>query len=206
MPELEDIQRQIHSEIASLQQNLESLNTIRVELEEAKRLVSDHITRIDGYIINIQTHSTNLQNLFSQYADEIKDHTVREINRTISSLKAVTNEIIRTVNSLKEEISNLVMANTELVSQAENLFNQIDEINLPSRFNDLHNSINHVNELIKSFEENVNDKFKWLNSELNSLHQSNSELKNQNKILFYISIGISTVTLISLILIIWKHH
>jgi chromosome segregation ATPase len=204
MPELEDIQRQIHSEIASLQQNLESLNSIRVELEQAKKLLSDHITKIDEYIRSIQTHSTNLQKLFSQYADEIKDHTVKEINRAIASLEAVASEVIRTVNSLKEEIKILLKTNNELVQQATKLFKQIEEINLPKRFDDLYDNINQVKERIKGFEENVNDKFKWLNSEINSLHQSNAELKKQNRLLFYASIGIATVTLISLIILIWK--
>ena len=108
MPELEEIQRQIHGEISSLQENLEALNTIRLELEQAKNLVRDHITKIDEYIRSIQTHSTNQQNLLSRYADEIKEHTIQEINRAISSLEAVSNEINRTIYSLRDEIISLL--------------------------------------------------------------------------------------------------
>ena len=120
MPELEDIQRQIHGEISSLQENLKSLNTIRLEFEQAKNLVKEHITKVDEYIRSIQTHSTNLQNLLLRYADEIKEHTIQEINRAISSLEAVSNEIIRTVNSLKEEIKEGTGCSHYSATQARN--------------------------------------------------------------------------------------
>ncbi len=201
---MEEILNQIHAEISLLQQSLASLNSISVELGQARNLVREHITKIDEYIRSIQTHSTYLKNLFARYADEVKDHTVQEINRAISSLEAVSNEIIRTVNSLKEEIRILLKTNNELVQQATKLFKQIEEINLPKRFVDLHDNINQIKEQIKCFEENVNDKFKLLNSEINSLHQSNAELKKQNGLLLYILIGSSTVILISLIILIWK--
>ena len=60
MPDINytELQRQIHSEISSLQANLNSLNEIKVELEQAKNLVKEHITKIDEYIRSIQTHST----------------------------------------------------------------------------------------------------------------------------------------------------
>lgn len=187
MPELEEIQRQIHGEISSLQENLEALNTIRLELEQAKKLVKEHITKIDEYIRSIQTHSTNLQNLLSRYADEIKERTIQEINRVISSLEAVSNEIIRTVNSLKDEIKSLLKTNQELVQEAKKLYKQIDEINLPKRFDEL--------------DKNIEDRYILIKNEIETIHKSNSELKKQNKILFYFSIGISIVTIITLIIL-----
>ena len=190
MPELEEIQRQIHGEISSLQENLEALNTIRLELEQAKNLVREHITKIDEYIRSIQTHSTNLQNLLSRYADEIKEHTIQEINRAISLLEAVSNEIIRTVNSLKDEIKNLLKTNKELVEEAKKLFKQIDEINLPKRFDGI--------------EKSIENKYKSLKDEIDIIHKNNSELRNQNKILIYFSIGISIVTIATLIILLLK--
>jgi len=190
MPELEEIQRQIHGEISSLQENLEALNTIRLELEQAKNLVSEHITKIDEYIRSIQTHSTNLQNLLSRYADEIKEHTIQEINRAISSLEAVSNEIIRTVNSLKDEIKNLIKTNNELVQEAKKLFKQIDEINLPKRFDEI--------------EKSIENKYKSLKNEIDLIHKNNSELKKQNKVLLYFSIGISIITITTLIILLMK--
>lgn len=186
MPELQEIQRQIHAEISSLQEQLAALNTIRIELEQAKKLVEDHITKIDEYIRSIQTHSTNLLNLFSRYADEIKDHIVKEINRAISSLEAVANETIRTVNSLKEEIKNLLQTNKELVLQATQLFKQIDDINLPERFDILEAAI------------------KSLKSDIDAIHRENVLLKKQNKVLIYFSIGIATISLTTLIILLWK--
>jgi len=190
MPELEDIQRQIHSEISSLQENLEALNTIRLELEQAKNLVKEHIAKIDEYIRSIQTHSTNLQNLLSRYADEIKEKTIQEINRAISSVEAVSNEIIRTVNSLKDEIKSLLKTNQELVQEAKKLFRQIDEINLLKRFNELDNKIE--------------DKYKSIKNEIDIIHKNNAELKKQNKVLLYFSIGICIVTGIILIILLMK--
>lgn len=190
MPELEEIQRQIHGEISSLQENLEALNKIRLELEQAKNLVREHITKIDEYIRSIQTHSTNLQNLLSKYADEIKEHTIQEINRAISSLEAVSNEITRTVNSLKDEIKNLLKTNQQLVQDAKNLFKQIDEINLPKRFEEL--------------EKSIENNYKSLKTEIDLIHKNNSELKKQNKALLYFSIGICIIIISTLIILLMK--
>lgn len=205
-PTLDEIQKQIHGEISSLQENLEALNEIKIELEQAKNLVKEHITKINEYIRSIQTHSTNLSSLLSRYADEIKDHTVKEISRAISAFEAVAAEIIRTVNSLKEEINNLLKVNKELVQQATKLFKQIEDINLPKRFEELDKNIEQIKKTLTQFEKRVEDKFSEIKTELNVLHQSNSELKKQNKILTYFSIGIATVTLITLIYLIWKFH
>lgn len=204
MPELQEIQRQIHAEISSLQENLTALNKISIELEQAKKLVKEHITKIDEYIRIIQTHSTKLQDLFSRYADEIKEHTIKEINRAISSFEAVSNEILRTVNSLKDEIKNLLRTNEELVIEAKRLFKQIDEIKLPKRFDDIDKSIFEVKENISKFESNVDVNFKSIKSEINAIHNINLELKKQNKILFYFSIGISVIAIITLIVLIMK--
>lgn len=204
MPELEDIQRQIHGEISSLQENLESLNTIRLELELAKNLVKEHITKIDEYIRSIQNHSTNLLNLLSRYADEIKEHTIQEINRAISSLEAVSNEILRTVNSLKEEIKNLLQTNQDLVQEAKRLFKQIDEINLSKRFDELEKSLYDIKEKITQFESKVEANFKSVKAEIDAIHRSNSELKKQNKLLLYFSVGISVIAIVTLIIIIMK--
>lgn len=206
MPDINytELQRQIHSEISSLQANLNSLNEIKVELEQAKNLVKEHITKIDEYIRSIQTHSTNLQNLLSKYADEIKDHTVKEINRAISSLEAVASEIIRTVNSLKDEINNLLKTNKELVQQATKLFKQIEDINLPKRFDELDENIEQIKNTLTQFEKRVDNKFGEIKTEIDILHQSNSELKKQNKNLTYLSIGIAIVSVIILTYLIWK--
>lgn len=190
MPELEEIQRQIHGEISSLQENLEALNTIRLELEQAKNLVRDHITKIDEYIRSIQTHSTNLQNLLSRYADEIKEHTIQEINRAISSLEAVSNEINRTIYSLRDEIKNLLKTNNELILEANKLFKQIDEINLPKRFDEI--------------EKSIEDKYKSLKNEIDIIRKNNSELNKQNMVLLYFSIGISIVTITTLVILLMK--
>lgn len=201
---MDEILNQIRNEISLLQNNLQALNSIRAELEEARNLVREHITRIDEYIRSIQTHSTNLQNLFSRYADEIKDHTVREISRVISSFEAVANEVTRTINSLKDEIKNLLKTNNELAQQATKLFKQIDEINLPKRFNELDKSINEVKEKIIHFENNIEEKFKTLQTEIEVIHQSNAEIKKQNKLLIFFSTGISIATLTILILLLIK--
>lgn len=204
MPELEDIQRQIHGEISSLQENLKSLNTIRLEFEQAKNLVKEHITKVDEYIRSIQTHSTNLQNLLLRYADEIKEHTIEEINRAISSLEAVSNEIIRTVNSLKEEIKNLLQTNKELIQEAKELFKQIDEINLPKRFDELEKSLYDINEKITRLENKVEAYFISIKAEIDDIHRSNSRLKKQNKLLLYFLIGISVIAIMTLIILIMK--
>lgn len=204
MPELQEIQRQIHAEISKLQENLAALNTISIELEQAKKLVKEHITKIDDYIRSIQTHSTKLQDLFSMYADEIKEHTIKEINRAILSLEAVSNEILRTVNSLKNEIKNLLRTNEELVIEAKILFKQIDEIKLPKRFDDIDKNIFKVKENIAKFESNVEVNFKSIKSEINAIHNSNLELKKQIKVLFFFSIGISFIAIITLIILIMK--
>ncbi len=204
MPELQEIQRQIHAEISKLQENLVALNSISIELEQAKKLVKEHITKIDKYIRSIQTHSTKLQDLFSMYADEIKEHTIKEINRANSSLEAVSNEILRTVNSLKNEITNLLLTNEELVIEATRLFKQIDEIKLPKRFDDIDINIFKVKENIAKFESNVEADFKSIKSEINIIHNSSLELKKQNKITFYFSIVISVIVIITLIVLIMK--
>lgn len=205
-PTLDEIQKQIHGEISSLQENLETLNEIKIELEQAKNLVKEHITKIDEYIRSIQTHSTNLLNLLSMYADEIKEHTVKEISRGISAIEAAAENIVRTVNSLTAEIKKLLKVNEELVQETTKLFKQIEEINFPKRFTEIDKNIDQIKNKLSEFEKKVEDKFNEVKSEINILHQSNSELKKQNKILTYFSIGIATVSIITLIYLIWKFN
>lgn len=148
MPELlNEIQSKIDREIVSLQENLGNLNSIATELENTRNLVREHITQIDEYIRSIQTHSTKLLDLFSKYADEIKDHAVKEINRAIASLEALTADIIRTVASLEKRLNELTETNEALVKQSEKLFREINELNLLGRFD----KIDRQNKFLKIF-------------------------------------------------------
>jgi prefoldin subunit 5 len=206
MPTLDEIQRQINGEISSLQENLKALNEIKIELEEAKNLVKDHIKRIDEYIRSIQTNSINLLNLLSKYADETKEHTIKEISRGIATIESATDNIVRVINSLKEDIKNLLKVNQELVQEATKLFSQIEEINFPERLSEIDKGIEQINSSFSRFEKKVDNEFIGIKSEINLLHKSNSELKKQNKNLMYFLIGISIVSIIILIYLVWKLH
>lgn len=220
MPEIDKLLTQIHLEIDALRKNLSYLSSVKDELNQAKTLVSEHIEKINNLLTNSVNDFKNLQETFLTIATEIKNHTNQEVSQAVSSLEKATSEIGALTQEAKELfriVFELPRRFDELKSNIQSFFPQLHDLfelnkevlrQIQSMQQVLEDNFTDVTKRftakILNLEEKFDENFSSLNSEIQVLHESNSELKKQNKLLQNILLGTAVLSLTSLCVLLFS--
>lgn len=190
------LDQEINEQLGLLQKELSRLKTVTDYIDGAKENSISIIAELEKVQQNYAVYTDKIFSLYKNYVDDLKKNTEIQINDGVLKFETTGNKIDTTNKEKLVETKRLLEQYKKIVEATDNLVNNLEAVDFPTRLSTIDKNIQAVNSALNEAKQSIESKQNENQIALNQrFDQQDKEIKSLKTILF-VTIGIIIVGIV----------